>query len=50
MKKFIFLVAMTTVLTACGEHEERSNSSNDIIVETIEVETIEVETIEIERR
>lgn len=49
MKKIIFLVAIVAVLTACGEHEERSNSSNDnIIVETIEVETIEVETIEVE--
>ena len=47
MKKFIFLVAVGIALlaTACGEHEERSNSSNNIIVETIEVETIEVEEV-----
>ena len=47
MKRFIFLVAVGILLTGCGEHEERSNSSSsdNIIVETIEVETIEVETI-----
>lgn len=45
MKRFIFLIAVGILLTGCGEHEESSNSSDNIIVETIEVETIEVETI-----
>ena len=46
MKKIIFLVVVGILLTGCGEHEEKSNSSSDnIIVETIQVETIEVENI-----